>query len=36
MQINPKDTELIDYKSLLIDLKKKQDLKTLKDELLKI
>lgn len=36
LQINPKDTEFIGYKSILIDLKKKQDLKALEDELLPI
>jgi RNA-directed DNA polymerase len=28
LQINPKDTEFIGYKSFLIDLKKKQNLKS--------
>jgi RNA-directed DNA polymerase len=36
LQINPKDTEFIEYKSILIDLKKKQDLKAPEDELLSI
>ena len=36
LQINPKDTEFIKYKSVLIDLKNKQDLKALEDELLPI
>ncbi|MFV8375739.1 hypothetical protein [Flavobacterium sp. LB1P62] len=36
LQINPRDTEFIGYKSILIDLKKKQDLKTMQDELLPI
>lgn len=36
LQINPKDAEFIKYKSLLIDLKNKQDLKALEDELLPI
>jgi RNA-directed DNA polymerase len=36
LQINPKDTEFIGYKSILINLKKKQDLKALEDELLPI
>lgn len=36
LQINPKDTEFIGYKSILIDLKIKQDLKALEDELLPI
>lgn len=34
LQINPKDTEFIAYKALLIDLKKKQDLKNPENELL--
>ncbi|MFM2367857.1 MAG: hypothetical protein RL619_153 [Bacteroidota bacterium] len=36
LQINPSDTEFIGYKSILIDLKKKQDLKAMEDELLPI
>ena len=36
LQINPKDTEFIGYKTILIDLKKKQELKTMEDELLPI
>jgi len=36
LQINPKDLEFIKYKAILIDLKKKQDLKILEDELLPI
>lgn len=36
LQINPKDAEFIKYKSVLIDLKNKQDLKALEDELLPI
>jgi RNA-directed DNA polymerase len=36
LQINPKDMEFIGYKSILIDLKKKQDLKATEDELLPI
>lgn len=36
LQINPKDVEFIGYKAILIDLKKKQDLKAMEDELLPI
>jgi RNA-directed DNA polymerase len=36
LQINPKDKEFIGYKSLLIELKKKQDLKAMEDELLPV
>lgn len=36
LQINPRDSEFIHYKSILIDLKKKQDLKAMEDELLPI
>jgi RNA-directed DNA polymerase len=36
LQINPKDLEFIEYKAILIDLKKKQDSKILEDELLPI
>jgi RNA-directed DNA polymerase len=33
LQINPKDAEFIKYKALLFDLKHKQDLKTIENEL---
>jgi RNA-directed DNA polymerase len=36
LQINPKDAEFIGYKTILIALKKKQDLKTMEDELIPI
>lgn len=36
LQINPKDAEFIKYKAVLIDLKNKQNLKALEDELLPI
>jgi RNA-directed DNA polymerase len=36
LQINPRDVEFADYKAFLIDLKKKQDFKSLEDELLTI
>lgn len=36
LQINPKDMEFIDYKAFLIDLKKKQELKILEDEMLPV
>ncbi|WP_051929384.1 reverse transcriptase domain-containing protein [Flavobacterium sp. 83] len=36
LQINPRDTEFISYKSILIDLKKKQDQKELEDALIPI
>ncbi len=36
LQINPKDIEFLEYKSILKDLKKKQDLKAMEDELLPI
>ena len=36
LQINPRDTEFAGYKAFLIDLKKKQELKFLDDELLTI
>lgn len=36
LQINPKDAEFIKYKALLFDLKHKQDLKTIENELLPI
>jgi RNA-directed DNA polymerase len=36
LQINPKDAEFIKYKALLFDLKRKQDLKTLENELFPI
>ena len=36
LQINPKDAEFIKYKALLFDLKQKQDLKTIENELLPI
>lgn len=36
LQINPKDAEFIKYKALLFDLKHKQDLKTIENELFPI
>ena len=36
LQINPRDTEFINYKAFLIDLKKKQEFESLEDELLTI
>ncbi|MFV5685264.1 reverse transcriptase domain-containing protein [Flavobacterium sp. GB2R13] len=36
LQINPKDAEFIGYKTILIALKKKQDLKTMEDKLIPI
>ncbi|WP_426064667.1 reverse transcriptase domain-containing protein [Flavobacterium sp. DSP2-3-1] len=36
LQINPKDAEFIKYKALLFDLKHKQDLKTIENELFSI
>ena len=36
LQINPKDIEFLEYKSILKELKKKQDIKAMEDELIPI